>query len=201
MFKKSITIFQFVISCSVLGILLNGCELKPKFNNVDITGSNSFSPVFELEDPSHKLRHLDDFKGKVVIVFFGYTQCPDVCPTTLTEMQGVMKLLGEQASKVQVLFITLDPERDTAELLENYVPAFDKSFLGLRPQDEKALNDVTTGYKIFFQKVPGKSPGSYSLDHTAGSYVVDKEGHLRLFVRHNLGEQTLADDLRVLIKQ
>ena len=132
-------------------------------------------------------------------MFFGYTQCPDVCPTTMVEMANVMKELGPQASKVQVLFVTVDPERDTQELLSKYVPAFDPSFVGLYG-DQAATDKVAKEFRVFYQKVPGKTPGSYTMDHTAGSYVFDQEGHIRLFVRHGQGPDPIAHDLKLLLK-
>jgi len=181
-------------------LTLQSCSQKEKFANVDISGSTSFSPVFELEDHHGQVRHLEDFKGKVLVVFFGYTQCPDVCPSTMFEMKKVMELLGKDADQVQVAFITLDPDRDTLELLEKYVPSFDARFLGLRPQSPEALEKIVKGYKIFYQKVSGKDPKYYTIDHTAGSYAIDKKGQLRLFVRHNQGEKNLADDLKKLVR-
>ena len=184
----------------LMGLALVACSPKPSFKNVDITGSKAFGTDFSLLDPEGKVRSLADFKGKVVVMFFGYTQCPDICPTTLTEMQQVMTLLGPQADKVQVLFITIDPERDTASILKQYVPAFDSRFLGLRPADEAALEKVTKDFKIYYKKVPGVSPGSYTMDHTAGSYAFDPEGHLRLYIKHAQGAETLAQDLKELLK-
>ncbi len=187
-----------LLAFSVLTLL--SCSQQQKFNNVDISGSTSFSPAFELQDHHGQVRQIEDFKGKVVVIFFGYTQCPDVCPTTMFEMKKVMELLGKDADQVQVAFITLDPDRDTLELLEKYVPSFDTRFLGLRPQSPEALEKLAKGYKVFYQKVYGKDPQYYTIDHTAGSYVIDKKGQLRLFVRHNQGEKNLADDLRKLAK-
>ena len=181
-------------------IIFISCSSKIKFNNVDISGSTSFSPAFELEDHLGKIRHLDDFKGKVLVVFFGYTQCPDVCPTTMTEMQGVMDLLGKDADKVQVVFVTVDPDRDTQELLSQYVPSFDKRFLGLRPENTDALVKVTKDFKVFYNKVPGKTPTTYTIDHTAGSYVFDTKGQLRLFLKHQQGPKPIAEDLKKLLK-
>ena len=183
-----------------LFIVLAACSQKPEFKNVDITGSTAFGKDFSLLDPDGKTRTLADFKGKVVVMFFGYTQCPDVCPTTLMEMQQVMTLMGPQADKIQVLFVTLDPERDTAAILKQYVPAFDPRFLGLRPADEVALEQVTKDFKIYYKKVPGSSPGSYTMDHTAGSYAFDPDGHLRLYIKHAQGPETLAHDLKELLK-
>lgn len=185
---------------SFLTLSLFACSPKQSFKNVDITGSKAFGTDFSLVDPDGKVRTLADFKGKAVLMFFGYTQCPDVCPTTLTEMQQVMTLLGPQSDKVQVLFVTVDPERDTASILKQYVPAFDTRFLGLRPADEAALEKVTKDFKIYYKKVPGSSPGSYTMDHTAGSYAFDPEGRLRLYIKHAQGPETLAHDLKELLK-
>ena len=185
---------------AVLLVLLAACSPKPEFKNIDITGSTSFGKDFSLLDPDGNIRTLADFKGKVVVMFFGYTQCPDICPTTLTEMQQVMALMGPQSDKVQVLFVTVDPERDTAVILKQYVPSFDPRFLGLRPADEAALEKVTKDFKIYYKKVPGSSPGSYTIDHTAGSYAFDPEGRLRLYIKHAQGPETLAHDLKELLK-
>jgi protein SCO1/2 len=181
-------------------LLLMACSPKPEFKNIDITGSTAFGKDFSLVDPDGKVRTLADFKGKVVVMFFGYTQCPDVCPTTLTEMQQVMTILGPKSDKVQVLFVTVDPQRDTAEILKQYVPAFDPRFLGLRPADDAALEKVAKDFKIYYKKVPGISPGSYTIDHTAGSYAFDPEGRLRLYIKHAQGPETLAHDLKELLK-
>jgi protein SCO1/2 len=185
---------------AALTICLVACSSKPEFKNIDITGSTAFGKDFSLLDPDGNIRTLADFKGKVVVMFFGYTQCPDICPTTLTEMQQVMSLLGPQSDKVQVLFVTVDPERDTAAILKQYVPSFDSRFLGLRPADEAALEKVTKDFKIYYKKVPGKSAGSYTMDHTAGSYAFDPEGRLRLYIKHAQGPETLAHDLKELLK-
>jgi len=185
---------------SLLGLTVLACSPKPSFNNVDITGSKAFGNDFSLLDPDGNVRTMADFKGKAVVMFFGYTQCPDICPTTLTEMQQVMTLLGPQADKVQVLFVTVDPDLDTAAILKQYVPAFDSRFLGLRPADQAALEKVAKDFKIYYKKVPGTSPNSYTMDHTAGSYAFDPEGHLRLYIKHAQGPETLAQDLKELLK-
>jgi protein SCO1/2 len=192
----------FLRNCCIAALLiaLTACSPKPEFKNIDITGSTAFGKDFSLVDPDGKVRTLADFKGKVVVMFFGYTQCPDVCPTTLTEMQQAMTLLGPQSDKVQVLFVTVDPERDTAAILKQYVPAFDPRFLGLRPVDDAALEKVAKDFKIYYKKVPGTSPGSYTMDHTAGSYAFDPEGRLRLYIKHAQGPETLAHDLKELLK-
>jgi protein SCO1/2 len=189
-----------ILMLSLFGLAVLACSPKPSFKNIDITGGKAFGNDFSLLDPDGKVRSLSDFKGKVVVVFFGYTQCPDVCPTTLTEMQQVMTLLGPQADKVQVLFVTVDPDRDTAAILKQYVPAFDSRFLGLRPADEAALEKVSKDFKIYYKKVPGSSAGSYTMDHTAGSYAFDPEGRLRLYIKHAQGPETLAQDLKELLK-
>jgi protein SCO1/2 len=185
---------------SLLLLVLAACSPRQEFKNIDITGGTAFGKDFSLLDTDGKVRTLADFKGKVVVMFFGYTQCPDVCPTTLTEMQQAMALLGKQSDKVQVIFVTVDPERDTAVILKQYVPAFDKSFIGLRPADDAALEKVTKDFKIYYRKVPGSSPGSYTMDHTAGSYAFDPEGRLRLYIKHAQGPETLAHDLKELLK-
>jgi len=170
---------------------------KSKFLNTDVTGLN-YGKDFSLPDFNGKLRTLADFKGKAVVIFFGYTQCPDVCPTTMAEMAAVMNELGPLADKVQVLFISIDPERDTPALLAKYVPAFDPRFLGL-VGDKPATEKTAKEFKVFYQKVPGKEPGSYTMDHTAGSYVFDPQGRLRLFVRHGQGPDPIAHDLKLLL--
>jgi protein SCO1/2 len=192
--------FVRILILSLMGLALIACSPKPSFKNVDITGSKAFGNDFSLLDPDGKVRTLSDFKGKAVVIFFGYTQCPDVCPTTLTEMQQVMTLLGPQADKVQVLFITVDPDRDTAAILKQYVPAFDKRFLGLRPADQAALEKVAKDFMIYYKQVPGTSAGSYTIDHTAGSYAFDPEGRLRLYIKHAQGPEILAQDLKELLK-
>jgi len=192
----------FLRTCciAVLLMILTACSPKLEFKNIDITGSTAFGKDFSLVDPDGKVRTLADFKGKVVVMFFGYTQCPDVCPTTLTEMQQVMTMLGPQSDKVQVLFVTVDPQRDTAAILKQYVPAFDPRFLGLRPVDDASLEMVAKDFKIYYKKVPSTSAGSYTMDHTAGSYAFDPDGHLRLYIKHAQGPETLAHDLKELLK-
>ena len=183
-----------------LGVLtLAGCQQSAaeKFVNTDVTGLE-YAKDFALTDHNGNPRTLADFKGKAVVMFFGYTQCPDVCPTTMAEMANVMKELGPQADKVQVLFVTVDPARDTPQILAQYVPAFDKRFLGLYG-DEAATAKVAKEFKVFYQKVPGKTAGSYTMDHTAGSYVFDPQGRIRLFVRHGQGAEPIVHDLKLLL--
>lgn len=178
---------------------LAGCDRGgPQFNNTDITGSGIAKDGFELTDHTGKVRTLADYRGKVVVVFFGFTHCPDVCPTTLVEIAEALKLLGARAEQVQVLFITVDPERDTPEMLARYVPAFNPGFVGLWG-DPDAIARTAKSFKVFYQKTETSSSGSYSIDHTAASYVFDREGDLRLFTRHGGGAHKLADDLGLLL--
>ena len=184
----------------LLVLMLAGCGVaSPGFKNTDVTGSDCCKD-FRLTDHHGNTRTLADFRGKAVVMFFGYTQCPDVCPTTMAEMKAVLQQLGADAQRVQVLFVTLDPERDTRELLANYVPAFDPGFLGLFG-DLETTAKIAKEFRVFYQKQPGSTPGSYTLDHTAGSYVFDPQGRVRLFVRHGDGGANLVADLRVLLKQ
>ena len=166
------------------------------FKNTDITGAD-YGRDFALIDHNGKKRTLEDFRGKAVIVFFGYTRCPDVCPTTLADFKVAREQLGEDAKRVQVLFVTVDPERDTPRLLASYVPAFDPSFLGLYG-DAEATARVAKEFKVFYQKVPGKAPDSYTVDHTSASYVFDPQGRLRLLVRPG-NVPNLVADLRTLL--
>ncbi|WP_426194471.1 SCO family protein [Massilia sp. DWR3-1-1] len=195
---KKLTAALAVSLAVVLAAGLAACSKPASFQNTDVTGLR-YAEDFALTDHTGTPRNLASFRGKVVLVFFGYTQCPDICPTTMVELAGVMKELGPLADRVQVLFITLDPERDTQQLLAEYVPAFDKRFLGLRG-DAAATAKVAKEFKVFYAKVPGKQPGSYSMDHTAGSYVFDHDGKVRLFVRHGQGTAALTNDLRQLLK-
>lgn len=179
---------------------LAACDMgagKPRFNHTDITGAD-FGRDFELTGTDGKTYRLADFKGKVVVVFFGFTQCPDVCPTTLADSAAAMKKLGADADRVQVIFITLDPERDSAAVLAQYVPAFDSRFIGLYGSAEQTRK-TARDFKVFFDKVPGKTEGTYSIDHTAASYVFDSQGRIRLFVKHAQPVDWLVADLKVLL--
>ena len=171
---------------------------EPKFRSTDITGVD-YGKALALTDHHGKARRLEDWRGKAVVVFFGFTHCPDVCPTTLADMAQVMRQLGADGERVQVLFVTVDPERDTQEVLAKYVPAFDARFLGLRG-DLDATRSVAKEFKVYFEKRPGKTPGEYSIDHSAQSYVIDPQGRLRLFVRHERIAEDLAPDLRALLQ-
>ena len=176
-----------------------GCtENKPQFKGVDITGAD-YARDFPLPDADGKPRSIKDFAGKVVVLFFGYTQCPDACPITLAEIAQAKKLLGPDGDKVQGVFITIDPERDTPEMLKAYMGNFDPGFVALRGTPEQTAA-VAKDFKVYFKRVDGKAPGSYTMDHSAASYAYDPQGRLRLYVRYGSGPQALADDLRLLLK-
>jgi len=171
---------------------------KPAFKGVDITGAE-YAKDFALTDQHGQVRSIKDFAGKAVVVFFGYTQCPDVCPTTLQELQQVKRLLGADGDRLQAVFVTVDPERDTTELLKAYMESFDPSFVALRPGPEQ-LQALLKDFKIYAKKVDGKTATSYTMDHSAQSYIYDPQGRLRLYSRYGSGPQAMADDLRLLLK-
>lgn len=179
---------------------LVACErVAPKFNSVDITGAN-YAQGFALTDAQGQRRTLAEFRGKVVVVFFGFTHCPDVCPTTMAELATVRQALGPDGARVQGIFVTVDPERDTPELLKSYVSAFAPDFVALRGTPEQTAA-LAKSFKVFYAKVPGKTPDSYTVDHTAGSYVFDAQGRVRLFTRYGMGAEALAADLRRLLAE
>ena len=188
---------------SVTGALaLSGCERAApphRFNAIDLTGA-SYAQGFDLPDFNGKPRTLADFKGKVAVVFFGYTQCPDACPTTMAELAGILKTLGPDASRVQVVFITVDPSRDTAALLKNYVTNFRPDFLALRG-DEAQTQQVIRDFKVVAEKVPGKTADSYTIDHTAGTYIFDPMGRIRLFASQSLDPALLTADIQALLAE
>ena len=185
-----------ILACILsLGLLLAGCDQPPAFKSTDISGA-AWGKDFSLTDHQGQPRKLADYKGKAVVLFFGYTQCPDVCPTTLSSMREVLKLLGDDANRVQVLFATLDPSRDTQELLAQYVPQFHPSFIGLRG-DETATATLAKDFKVFYSKQPGSTPTSYTIDHSTGSYAFDPQGRLRLLLRHGEAPASIAADLKL----
>jgi protein SCO1 len=175
--------------------VLAACNGGAKFNSTDITGVD-YGKTLELADTSGRVRHLEDFRGKAVVLFFGFTHCPDVCPTTLADLAGVTKSLGPDADRVQVLFVTVDPERDTPQDLDRYVHAFDPRFIALRG-DAAATQRVAKEFKIYYAK--RKQGDTYTVDHSAQSYVIDPEGRLRLLVRHDRLVDDLPHDLRVIL--
>jgi len=189
------TIWRF--SLLLFAVVVAACSPEaPKFRSTDITGAD-FGKELALTGHDGKPRTLADFRGKVVVLFFGFTHCPDICPTTLAEAAGVMKQLGEDAARVQVLMVTVDPERDTREVLAKYIPAFNARFLGLYG-DLEATQRAAKEFKIFYEK--RKAGDSYSVDHSGQSYVIDPQGRLRLLVRHDRIAQDLAEDLRTLLR-
>jgi protein SCO1 len=170
---------------------------KPAFKNIDITGAE-YAKALSLPDVDGKTRTLADFRGKVVIVFFGFAQCPDVCPSTLAEIAEVRAKLGPAGAKVQPVFVTVDPERDTPAVLKEYVKPFGADVVALRGTLEQT-QAVARNFKVFFAKNPGKTEGSYTIDHTAGSFVFDPKGQVRLFVRYGGGVESWLDDLKLLL--
>jgi protein SCO1/2 len=179
--------------------LLACSESKPAFTGVDITGAD-YATGFALTDHNGQARTLADFKGKAVVVFFGFTQCPDVCPTSMTEMAEAKKLLGPDGERLQGLFVSIDPQRDTPEIMKAYLASFDPTFLALYAAPDK-LPDLAKSYRIYYKKVDGKTPTSYTMDHSAGSYVYDPKGRIRLYHRYGSGAQALAADLKILLNE
>jgi protein SCO1/2 len=178
---------------------LPGSAVKPSFKAVDITGAE-YARELSLSDANGKARTLADFKGKVTLVFFGFTQCPDVCPTTLAELAAVKRELGKDGERVQGVFVSVDPQRDTPEILKAYVASFDPSFVALRGTPEQTKT-VARNFKVFYAQVPGRTEGSYTVDHTAGTFVFDAQGRVRLFVRYGSGAEALRHDLKLLLAE
>ena len=198
-FSRRLAINSALASATFVLLGTVGCsEPKPAFKSVDITGAD-YAKELNLPDQNGQVRQLKDFSGKLTVVFFGYTQCPDVCPTTLQELAEVKRLLGPNGNKLQAVFVTVDPERDTTELLKAYVENFDASFVALRPTPEQ-LPVIAKEFKIYFKRVEGKTPTSYTMDHSAGSYTFDTQGRVRLFSRYGMGAQELAEDFKLLLK-
>jgi protein SCO1/2 len=202
------TVFSLRRACLgiALGVLmLMGCSDKPAdatasgFSSIDITGAD-YANGFSLTDHNGQPRTLADFKGKVVVIFFGFTQCPDVCPTSLSEMAQVKQLLGADGDRLQGLFVSVDPERDTPEIMKAYMASFDPGFLALYPAPE-ALPALAKSFRIYYKKVPGPTPTSYTIDHSAGSYVFDTQGRVRLYTRYGTGAEALAGDVKKLLAE
>jgi protein SCO1/2 len=187
------------LAVTLVAGLLAACSPEAlKFKSVDITGAD-YVKGFALADHNGVQRSLADFKGKAVVVFFGFTQCPDVCPTALADLAEVKRLLGPQGDKLQGIFVSVDPERDTPEVLKAYMANFDPGFLALRPSMDQ-LPEVAKAFKVFYKKVDGPTPTSYTLEHSAGSYVFDPQGRVRLYTRQAVGAQGLAEDIALLLK-
>jgi protein SCO1 len=191
------------LAAGLVGLLalvgLAGCDQKAAFSGIDITGAD-YAQGFTLTDHNGQKRRLADFKGRVVVVFFGYTQCPDVCPTSLSELAQAKQLLGPQGDKLQGLFVSVDPERDTPEIMRAYMASFDPGFLALYAQPNE-LPELAKSFKVYYKKVEGKTPTSYTMDHSAGSYVYDTQGRVRLYHRYGSGAQALAGDVKTLLAE
>ena len=177
----------------------SGGAPRTPFKAIDLTGAN-YGRELSLPDAEGRPRTLADFRGRVVVLFFGFVHCPDVCPTKLMEIAEARRLLGPDGERVQGIFVTVDPERDTPEVLRAYMAKFDPSFVALRG-DADQTRQTAREFRVFYAKVPGPTPTSYTIDHTAGAYVIDAQGRLRLFMRHGSGATALAHDLRLLLAE
>ncbi|OGB32306.1 MAG: photosynthetic protein synthase I [Burkholderiales bacterium RIFCSPLOWO2_12_FULL_61_40] len=197
------TALKLIAACAVsagaAGLFSACSEQKPAFVSIDLTGA-TYAKNFELTDHHGQVRHLPDFAGKVVVLFFGYTQCPDVCPTAMVELASIKTALGKDGERLQGLFVSIDPERDTPEVLKAYMGNFDPSFLALTTSPAK-LAELAKDFKVYYKKVEGKTPTSYTMDHSAGSYVYDAKGQLRLFTRYGSAPQGLTADIQQLLKE
>jgi len=182
-------------------VVLSACAPKPTFNGVDITGAD-YANGFVFKDQDGRTRSIDSFKGQVVALFFGYTQCPDVCPTTLSEFAKIKSELGESGSKLQILFVSVDPERDTPEVLKAYTANFDSSFIAYSPAPAE-LESIAKSFKIYYKKVPSNSTNAkmYTVDHSAGTYLFDTQGRIRLFIRYAMPSDALKQDINTLLKE
>jgi len=198
MFKRIQTgVVRLGALCAVA--LLAACNVGPaKFTNTDITGS-ALVADFRLKDLSGTERTMESYKGKVVAMFFGYTHCPDVCPITMQQWNEVKTRLGDKGDNLQVLFVSIDPERDTPELLKKYVPQFNPSFDALTASSLDELKPLLTGLRVFAGKVEGSSPENYLMDHTSASYVFDQQGRARLLVRHNADSTPVVEDVAQIL--
>ncbi len=189
------------LAAVVAALHLSGCDQpSPTFHSTDISGAQfgQLAALDALADHNGRRFASADWRGKVVVVFFGYTQCPDICPTTMVSLQETMRLLGPAAERVQVVFVTLDPARDSREVLAAYVPWFDARFLGLFGAED-ATRDIAREFRVFYNKVTGESAPGYNLDHSATSYVYDPAGRLRLLIRYGETPARIAADLRRLL--
>jgi protein SCO1/2 len=187
-------------ACAAAAFTLAGCQPAsppPTFEATDITGA-AFARDFRLTDHNGRDRALADFRGKVVAVFFGYVHCPDVCPTTLSDFALALQQLGADAGRVQVIFVTVDPQRDTPELLKQFVPAFNPGFLGMYT-DAASLKQLAKEYKVVYQKTSVKAADDYLIDHSAGTYIYDPQGNLRLLMPYGSSPDAIAKDLKALL--
>ena len=199
MTPKTLTRRAWAAGLAAMALALSGCSEAPSFTGIDITGAD-YAQSFSLTDHNGQARTLADFKGQAVVVFFGFTQCPDVCPTSMSEMAQAKQLLGEQGSRLQGLFISIDPERDTADIMKAYMASFDPSFLALYAKPDE-LPALAKSFKVYYKKVDGPTPTSYTMDHSAGSYVFDPQGRIRLYHRYNSGAPALANDVKALLAE
>jgi len=191
----------FFVLLTASAAMVSGCfDNKPSFVSIDVTGAD-YARDFRLPDADGRERSVKDFAGKVVVVFFGYTQCPDVCPTTMNELAEIRKLLGKDVDRLQGVFVTVDPQRDTPEVLKAYLGNFDPSFVALRPTSPEQLAALAKDFKIYYKRVEGRTETSYTMDHSAGNYVYDTKGQLRLFTRYGMGIKPLAGDIQQLLQQ
>ncbi|MBE0474032.1 SCO family protein [Rhodoferax sp.] len=194
---------KLLVTCAMLAgtsSFLVACSPNaPQFTAIDITGAD-YAKGFALTDHNGQARTLKDFQGKIVMMFFGYTQCPDVCPTSMLEMAEIKRLLGADGARIQGIFVTVDPARDQPDMLKEYMAAFDSTFLALVPTPEQ-LAALAKDYKVYYKKVDGPTPTSYTMDHTAGSYVYDTTGKLRLFTRYGTKPELTVADIRQLLAQ
>ena len=186
---------------ALAGAALPGCDsARPSpFKAIVITGAE-YAQELGLTDTEGRVRTLADFKGKLTVVFFGFTYCPDVCPTTMQELAAVKQAMGPDGERVQGVFVSIDPERDTPEALRAYVGAFSPDFIALRGSAEET-RAIAKRFKVYYRKVPGQTDGSYTMDHTAGSYVFDTRGRIRLFTRYGSGTDALKHDLQLLLQE
>lgn len=199
--NRLLRLCAFIVLLVASAALVSGCfDNKPSFVSIDVTGAD-YARDFRLPDVDGRERSMKDFSGKVVVVFFGYTQCPDVCPTTMNELAEIRKLLGKDGERLQGVFVTVDPQRDTPEVLKAYLGNFDPSFVALRPTSTEQLAALAKDFKIYYKRVEGRTETSYTMDHSAGSYVYDTKGQLRLFTRYGMGVKPLAGDIRQLLQQ
>ena len=199
MLSKTFTRRAWCSVAAAVTMTLSGRIDQPAFKGIDITGAD-YAQGFSLTDHNGQARTLADFKGQAVVVFFGFTQCPDVCPTSLSELAQAKQLLGEQGSRLQGLFISIDPERDTPAIMKEYMASFDPSFLALYAKPDE-LADLAKSFKVYYKKVDGPTPTSYTMDHSAGSYVYDPQGRIRLYHRYASGAQALANDVKALLAE
>jgi len=199
MTPKTLTRRAWGAGLAAMALALSGCSDQPAFTGIDITGAD-YAQGFSLTDHNGQARTLADFKGQAVVVFFGFTQCPDVCPTSMSELAQAKQLLGEQGSRLQGLFISIDPERDTPDIMKEYMASFDPSFLALYAKPDE-LPALAKSFKVYYKKVDGPTPTSYTMDHSAGSYVFDPQGRIRIYHRYGSGAPALASDVKALLAE